>query len=256
MDLRRRGYGYENKLDEASGKFKKGKFEIAVVGGQKKEVDGYSYGVWGVNKHGGKWAITHIPSGLVAIPVPSLAVGKAAAEKMISDIPELENARSTDDIIRHKDYFIGLRKEAMFSPQGLVPSSKAKPIRKSIDYASDLEAVLRDGGLQNLGRRYGKAGTMWGIKGLARQISVGRRDVMRNYFYVLFSHDDRRPDTRWNNKDAEYLSKMTPERLREWIAWVKAAKTTKDVIADARRKYWDAEEKGEDRYPVGSSANV
>jgi len=245
--LRHRSYDV-NRLEEAV-EFKKDSFEIKTNIGQQS-VSGYKFGIWGVNKGGSEWVLTHIPTGFAMFRGPSMSVIKAAAEKMLTDIPELLVANDKDKILKHSVYLRELILQIRTNPQSLVPKSKARPRKLTQDYSAEFMKILKDEGLQNLGSRYGKAGVLWGIKGGARTIAVGRRDIMRNYYYVLFSNDDRRPDARWNNKDIEYQSKMTPERLKEWIAWVKAGRTTKEVIADARRKFWDSE--GED-YQMGSA---
>lgn len=253
--LRRRRYISEESLgpllDEAM-KFKKSSIEITQYGGMKKRVQGYVNGLWGIHKVGGHWNLTHMPSGLAAFGGPSLAVMKAAAEQLLREVPQLAKAEDPEEVVKYGQTIKRIAVQARDNPQALAPKSRAKPRKTTSDYATEFEEILRSEGLQNLGTRYGKAGTMWGIKGLARQIAIGRRDIMANSYYVQFSYGDRKPDTRWTMTKGEYMSKMTPERLKEWIAWVKAAKTTKEVIADARREYWDKEDSGAD-HVMGSA---
>ena len=180
-------------------------------------------GSWAVHKalRGSGFSLTHIPSGLAALTGKSKKGVLGALEVLARD-PSLLNARTESDVVRHKALFRELAQQV----------SGRKPVL-------DLEGILREEGLQNLGDRYGKAGVFWGFKGGARAVAVGRRDVLLNVFFVGISRPDqiKRPDTRWEMYQAELKTKMTEEKLRKWAQFVKNGPTMIQVREAARNQY-------------------
>ena len=169
------------------------------------------------------WAITHIPTGLKVMEAKALkqALGVLAA---ISENPTLLRADTKSDLLQFRDFLLQLKKQV---------ETGTGAIKLPID------AILLEEGLQNQGRRYGKAGDFWGEAGSSRVIGVGAREIMRNVFLVGIYRPDqiKNPDTRWTAVDSELKSKITEETLRGWAKWAKQGISTKELREKARQVY-------------------
>ncbi len=200
-----------------------------------KVVKAVVLGSWAVHKalRGSGFSLTHIPTGLLAFTGKSKKAVLGALEVIGRD-RSLLHAKTDSDVRKHTKLF----KELAQSTSG------KKPV-------IDLETILMDEGLQNLGERYGKAGTFYGYKGGARAVSVGRRDVLLNVFYAMVSRPDqvKRPDTRWENYLSELKTKMTEDTLRKWAKYVKNGPSMISV-RDAARDAYNEKIKG-DSHAVG-----
>lgn len=129
-------------------------------------------------------------------------------------------------------------------PGQYAPKSMAKMIEmaeavaldeKKIDWDA-VQKILEDGlkPLQNLGSATGKHGTYFGIKGNSMKIRVGRRELALDVWSPTWRHG--KVAGTWGNEDYELLSKVTPEKVKEFVDKVKASPTTKELRAKARKE--------------------
>lgn len=224
---------------------KKQNIVIPLRDGKSDPLPSITYGTWAVHRgiDGRGWTVTHIPTGKAFVHPRSQKQGIAYLEEMDNIDNKLMWAKSENDIKRYAD---ALRNLMLNPPQ---VSKRKTPVGKPDSL--DFKGILMDGGLQSLGRRYGKAGEFYGIPGSSRAISVGKRDILLNEFLVGITSPDqlRRPDTRWNMFKAQLKSKITEDELRKWIQWAKNGVSTKELREMARRSYNAKEERG-DRDPV------
>jgi len=111
----------------------------------------------------------------------------------------------------------------------------------------EIMTILGNEGLSNLGKRSGKAGVFFGIKGSSRMVSVGRRDVLRNVFLIMIHRPDqlKRPDTRWEMYTAVNKSKLSEVMLRNWAKWAREGITTKQLRGEARHLWLKKRDDGE-----------
>lgn len=176
-----------------------------------------SIGSWAVHKtiNASTWSVTFVPLGLKALDAKTLkqALGVLAA---FEGVPELLNAQNKTQVEPYKDLIIQIARQ------------NAPDIRLRVYY---IERMLIAGGLWKQGDRYGKAGEFWGLEGSSRMISVGKRDLLRNIFYVERKNGGRPGDmnTRWILEDSELLSKVSEETIQKWIKWAKAGLSTKEL---------------------------
>lgn len=77
-----------------------------------------------------------------------------------------------------------------------------------------------DGGLRNLGSRYGKRGDHYGKQGLSKMIRMGTREM------VLMKMRD---DGSWESSENVLLSKVDESKLKSWIDQIKNSPTMVEV---------------------------
>lgn len=224
--------------------FKRGSFHIAL-GTEKSEVQGEMIGSWGVHKLGGDWKVTHIPTGMAACRVASLAQGKAFIEAMVQKEPSLLNVATEAEIMKHRSTMLDLIRN---KPVVDKSSRRTSASHNNIDVAS----VLQREGLRSLGTRYGKSGQMFGLLGSARQIAVGKREIMRNSFQATIDDEYtfKKPRTSWTMRDSEFISRVDEKKLLSWIKWAKEGRSTKEVLAAVRAKYNELPVSQEHAYAV------
>lgn len=201
---------------------------IPVSDGEET-LNAYVKGNWGVYKDlsGGGWTIAWIPEGLAMKQhVSSKKLAVAIMEAVGERAPAIWRARSKGDVLRHKREIKDVLLNPPYVSKGRTPRRKEPTL--------DFEGILSSEGLRNLGTRYGKAGEFWGIKGNGRMLSLGRRDVMRNVFFV--ENRGYQLGSRWTNEEIEYKSKMTENRLRKWARWAKGGYSTRELREIAREK--------------------
>lgn len=113
------------------------------------------------------------------------------------------------------------------------------PAKKVHEIVEEVKQKLKDLGLDSLGSRYGKAGEFFGVRGGARVISVGNRDLLLNRLQVSVSYpeDLKSPETRWAMKEDILLSKVDDEILERAVEWVKAGDTSVNLRQKVRDEY-------------------
>lgn len=197
--------------------FTPGTIEIALgYGGGKEQVDALLTGNWAIHKaiKGSGWTLTHAPSGMKVWTFPSAKKAKAILQLMVDSDPTLLNP-SASDLSSKGAVLIPLFK-------GLLP----------------FESIMRQAGLRNLGSRYGKKGDNWGVPGGSMMIRVGGRDLVLSEFVIegwKLQKGSYQPDGVWRMADIEYQSKITSDKLNNWIAQVKAAPTMQEMRDEFRR---------------------
>lgn len=213
-------------LKQASLSYKRERIDIPTAGGQIATVDALAYGSWSIYKNlsGNGWAVTLTKTGQAATTRSrTLKEAQAYLETLLERAPALIHADSENDIIPYLDVFKDLRK----NPPTAAGGTPRQP--RVTDRREDVIKQLLDAGLSSMGGRYGKAGEFfaYGHEAPAWAISVGRRDVLLNYYipeqrlsrgYVSWTG-------RWNLSRAELISKVSPETLNKWVAFLKKAPT-------------------------------
>ena len=191
-----------------------------------RTVEALVVGSWAVHKQleGRDWKVTHVPSGLATLTFRAQrdAVGVLAE---IAKEPDLLGAKSVPEVMRFKDLILGLQQQVLTGRPHAVPGTR-KPV-------IDIEGILLDAGLHNQGKRHGKAGEFWGVRGSSRMIAVGAREVLQNVFFVGAPRYGQF-DTRWLMKDSVLKTKMTEPVLRAWAAWARKGLSTKELYEKAR----------------------
>jgi hypothetical protein len=130
-------------------------------------------------------------------------------EQIVDAVPSLANATESD--LRANITMI----QAVFS--GEIP----------------FKTILREGGMTNLGSRYGKRGDMWGTRdGGSMRIRVGDRDVV--LYSATASGYGGKVEVTWGADAMVSRKKMTRPMLTDWIAQVTAAPTTQELRDAAR----------------------
>jgi len=205
-------------LKTADLNFRREKITIPITGGGSQELDAMVVGPWSIYKSLDRsgWTVTFTPSGQAVTTRPkTLADAKAFLEAMLEQAPDLLHATTVGDVMRHKD----ILRELMLRPPA---TGRQKPTAPRVsDRRVEIKQMLVDAGLVSVGDRSGKAGEFFypsrlrgmGLGGAPnRAIALGNRDVLLNVF------DPR--DEKWKMKDAELISKITPEVISQWAAWV------------------------------------
>lgn len=215
--------------------FHKDIISIATPTGGVK-VPSQIYGSWAVHKtphKSGRWTVTFIPAGLaIRSDFSSQDAALGFITSLLDEAPGLIHAVDVEAIKAQKTRIMQLLKNVP-----LAPGAKRGPL--VLKTVLDIEGILANEGLSNLGDRYGKAGEFWGLEGMGRVIAVGRRDVMLNVFHVGIGREDqvKRPDTRWIMHRTELKSAITEETLIKWADWVKKGMTTVELRELARTEY-------------------
>ena len=205
-------------LKTADLNFRKEKITIPTTGGKTQELDAMVVGPWSIYKSlsGSGWTVTFTPTGQAVTTRPkTLADAKAFLEAMIERAPDLLRANDVNDVMRHKDIIIEL---TLHPPT----TGRQKPYAPRVsDRRLEIKQMLVEAGLVSVGERSGKSGEFFypsrlrgmGLGGAPnRAIALGNRDVLLN----VFDHRDEK----WKMKDAELISKITPEVISQWAAWV------------------------------------
>ena len=106
---------------------------------------------------------------------------------------------------------------------------------KRIDWAT-IEKMLNDAfkesGLKNLGERYGKRGDHWGAEGGSKMVRVGRRELVMMVWSPSYQYGKLKGT--WGSDESMLLSKLTPEKLKQWARIVKDAPTMKEMRTQER----------------------
>ncbi len=199
---------------------RKEKITIPVLGGDTKELDAMVVGPWSIYKSlaGSSWTVTFTPTGqAVTKRAKTLSDAKAFLEAMIERAPDLLHANDVNDVMRHKDIIVELTRNPP-------TTGKSKPYTPSVsDRRIEIKQMLREAGLTSVGQRSGKAGEFFYPTVLSggsyarggapnRAIALGNREVLLNVF------DSR--DQKWKMYASELISKITPETIQKWAAWV------------------------------------
>ena len=212
-------------LKHAALNYTRSKIMLPLQSGESIEVEAMLTGPWAIHKStsGSSWTITFAPLGL-ALWDRSKSQGDAKAflEKLIEMAPDLLRAKSKADVEQHKSEIVQLIK----NPPSVSKSGPAKP--RLQERRAEIRRLIIESGLMSVGGRSGKAGeffyppgsgypTAYGAKILKapnRAISLGNREVLLNGYVQTYQGGH------WGMKDAELISKITPEKIAQWSAWV------------------------------------
>jgi hypothetical protein len=116
-------------------------------------------------------------------------------------------------------------------------ASEKQALIERIPYERIAE-IFGAAGLHNQGARSGKAGEFWNAPGSGRAISIGKREMLANVFYISQDFDYGRflpPDTRWNNKGSILHSKIDEPTLQKWAKWASQGMSTAEMRATTRK---------------------
>lgn len=204
-------------LRTASLSLVKQNIDLKLYGGETKTVSALVSGPWSIYKNltGSGYAVTFTPTGqAVTTKNPTLMDAKAFLEALLERAPDLARANGIDDVMRHMDVI----KDLLKNPPAVSGTARKGPAERVSDTREKLIAQIQSMGLAPMGKRSGKAGDFFAARGLdsapTRAISVGTRDVLLNEFVMY--------DEKWKMFKAELISKVTPELLAKWVAWVAA----------------------------------
>jgi len=206
-------------LKTADLSLRRDKITIPLATGGTETLDALVFGPWSIYKslRGSGYTVTFTPTGQAVTSSPkTLMDAKGFLDAMIAAAPDLARANDTGDIMRHKDVIMGLIK----NPPALSGTAKKPPVELVSEKREKLIDEIRRLGLASYGTRYGKAGEFFAKRmsgrmgdSPTRAISVGRKEVLKNEFYMR--------DERWGMADTVLISAMTPELLKEWVDWTK-----------------------------------
>ena len=216
---------------------KKIRVPLAVRSGEPPVVDAIAVGPLAVHKGDrGGWVLSFAPEiepggdrePAIAMnrAVPSQKNALLLLNAIVEGVPAIMHARNQSDVIALKNQLAGI----ILDWNENAGRTNAAP--RLVDTREKVRGWLEEAGLRNLGERYGKAGEFYGIKGLSKVISLGKRDLLLNQFNV--TNYGYRLGENWINSDAELLSAVTPETVAIWARLVKQSPTMIDVRNKAR----------------------
>ena len=207
-------------LKQASLSYKKERIDIPTAGGGVVTVDAVTYGSWAIYKNfsGSGWAVSLTQTGQAATTRPrTLKEARAYLDAPLERVPSLAIVTNESEVLQHRDVFNDLRK----NPPG------AGPRPMSVDEKrEEVEKWLIAAGLVSMGKRSGKSGEFYALRGdtPTASIAVGRNSLMLNKFNM--------EDERWGMYDEALISKVTPEQIALWVEFLKKSPTRKQVRSE------------------------
>lgn len=210
---------------------------VAVSHGEPPIVDGLAYGPLVIHRGlGSGWVLSFAPEqNLNSDRAPAIAIKRDLRsqrdavdllEALVGGVPEVLRANTASEVQT-------LGRKIMDVINGWSPKVGVKPAApRLVDAHAQVRQWITDTGLPSLGERYGKAGEFFGLKGGARVISLGKRDVLLNTFQV--TNYGYRLGESWVLAKSELISKATPELIAKWAQWVKQGPTMIEVRNKAR----------------------
>jgi len=216
--------------------FQKVSVPLAVSWGEPTFVDGLAYGSLVIHKGRGGWVLSFSPEQSDGTRAPAFAIqgtktrknAEIFLEAIVNAVPAVARAQSKSDAVRYRDEIL----ETISTVNTTLPQSSA-PVSGERDQVRDqVRQWIQDAGLVSLGERYGKAGEFFGLKGGARVISLGKRDVILNTYQV--TNYGYRFGENWVMLRSKMISKATPDLINSWVQLVKQGPTMIDVRNAAR----------------------
>ena len=184
--------------------------EVKLGSGSTQSISAMVHGPWAIHKGVGSsgYSITFIPEGITFVrKLKSLANAEAILSGMLEEMPELQGVVSKADLTPYKARLIQIQKD----PSVIAPSVPKTPTILLEEKRDAVIAALKADGLFSMGRRSGKAGEFFSVRGLpsapTRAISVGSRDVLLNEYDVL--------DDKWKMNSANPFSLPSPPKTQE-----------------------------------------
>jgi hypothetical protein len=185
-------------------------------------------GIWGINKVGDSWILTHTPTGRAFPTRPEDTLGDL--KNMLVVMPsEVYDADTEAQVMEHGAKFH--RDLTMHRVSYRVAKGKRAAAPSAAEHHDRVMDAVKDAGLARLGQYFGRSGEYYGRRDHSQRgsaslyaISVGKRDVSLQRRVI-----ERDGDMRWVLEETELKSKVTPEKLDRWIQRVKAADTAASV---------------------------
>lgn len=218
---------------------KKIRVPLAVRSGEPPVVDAIAVGPLAVHKGDrGGWVLSFAPEiepggdrePAIAMnrAVPSQKNAMLLLNAIVEGVPAIMHARNQSDVIALKNQLAGI----ILDWNENAGRTNAAP--RLVGTREKVRGWLEEAGLRNLGSRYGKAGEFYGVKGLSKVISLGKRDLLLNQFNV--TNYGYRLGENWVLDSAELLSAVTPELVATWARLVKQSPTMIEVRNGVREK--------------------